>query len=141
MRQAMHELGLLPDHVLVSPAPRARAPLGGLGPGDAPPLVEPVEALYLASAEQLLAVLHGVPETVRSVLLIGHNPGLHELAMTLPDGPATKHPDEAAKRLAAGFPTGALAEFAVAGSWAQLDAGGGRLLRFLAPRDLPHAAA
>jgi len=141
MRQAMHELGLLPDLVLVSPARRTQETLAGLEPWDATPLVEPTEALYLASAEQLLAVLHGVSETVRSVLLIGHNPGLHELAMTLLGSPATKHPDEAAKRLAAGFPTGALAEFAVAGSWTQLDAGGGRLLRFLAPRDLPHAGA
>jgi len=141
MRRAMHELGLLPDLVLVSPARRTQETLAGLEPWDATPLVEPIEALYLATAEQLLAVLHGVPETVRSVLLIGHNPGLHELAMNLVGSDAMQHPGEAAKRLAAGFPTGALAEFAVAGSWAQLDAGGGRLLRFLAPRDLPHAAA
>jgi phosphohistidine phosphatase len=45
-------------------------------------------------------------------------------------------PGEMAKHIAAGFPTGALAEFAVAGPWHQLDAGGGRLVRFLAPRDL-----
>lgn len=141
MRRAMHELGLLPDLVMVSPARRTQETLAGLEPWDATPLVEPIEALYLATAEQLLAVLHGVPETVRGVLLIGHNPGLHELAMNLVGSHAMKHPGEAAKRLAAGFPTGALAEFAVAGSWAQLDAGGGRLLRFLAPRDLPHEAA
>ena len=75
-------------------------------------------------------------ETVRSVLLIGHNPGMHELAVMLAGAHRDGDPDETAKRIAAGFPTGALAEFAIAGPWHQLDAGGGRLVRFLAPRDL-----
>jgi phosphohistidine phosphatase len=39
-------------------------------------------------------------------------------------------------RLLAGFPTGALAEFAIASPWRQLSAGGGQLVRFLTPRDL-----
>jgi phosphohistidine phosphatase len=44
------------------------------------------------------------------------------------------------RRLAESYPTGALAEFAVTGGWRTLEAGGGRLLRFLRPRDLPEAA-
>ncbi len=42
----------------------------------------------------------------------------------------------AARHLAEGYPTGALAEFAVAGPWGTLDEGGGQLLRFLRPRDV-----
>jgi phosphohistidine phosphatase len=141
MRHAMRDLGLVPDLVLVSPAKRTQETLAGLEPWDETPLIEPIEALYLASAPQMLAVLRDVAETVRSVLLIGHNPGTHELALTLTDAQATTEPAGTLRRLAAGFPTGALAEFGVAGTWRQLDAGGGRLLRFLAPRDLPEATA
>jgi phosphohistidine phosphatase len=139
MRHVMRELGLVPDLVLVSPARRTQDTLARLEPWDETPLIEPMEVLYLATAPQLLAVLHGVAETVRSVLLIGHNPGMHELALMLADKQTVA--DEPARQLAAGYPTGALAEFAIAGTWQRLDAGGGRLLRFLAPRDLPEAAA
>ncbi len=136
MRRAMRELGLAPDVVLVSPARRTQETLARLEPWDETPLIEPMEALYLANAQELLSVLRDVNETVRSVLLIGHNPGMHELAVMLTDTHRDSGPGETAKRVAAGFPTGALAEFAIAGPWHQLDAGSGRLVRFLAPRDL-----
>ena len=137
MRHAMHELRLVPDVVLVSSARRTLQTMEALEPWEDTPLVEPMDALYLASAPQLLAVLRGTAETARSVLLVGHNPGLHDLAMLLvgPQVMATGAP--ATRRLAEGYPTGALAEFAVAGSWRSLGEGGGRLLRFLCPRDLP----
>ena len=141
MRQAMQDLGLVPDLVLVSPARRTQETLARLEPWDETPLIEPIEALYLAGAPQLLEVLRDVAETVRSVLLIGHNPGMHEFAQMLAGTPVMAEADEAARRLAHGFPTGALAEFGIAGAWRQLDAGGGRLLRFIAPRDLPETAA
>lgn len=138
MRRAMRELGLVPDLVLVSTARRTLETLEALEPWDDQPLVEPMDSLYLANLSQLLAALNGVAETVRSVLLIGHNPGLHELAVTLA-GPRGLESGEAGRRLAEGFPTGALADFAIAGSWWQLDAGGGRLQHFLTPRSLEPA--
>ena len=107
MRQAMHELGLTPDLVLVSPARRTLQTLNALEPWDDTPLQEQIEALYLAGPMQLIGVLQDVPETVRSVLLIGHNPGMHDLAQALIAG---AQPTDAARRLAAGYPTGALAE-------------------------------
>ena len=123
--------------MLVSSARRTLQTLEALEPWDDTPLVEPMDALYLATAPQLLQVLRGVAETARSVLLVGHNPGLHELAMLLvrPAGHGAGRPDH--RRLAEGYPTGALAEFSVVGSWRSLGEGGGRLLRFLCPRDLP----
>jgi phosphohistidine phosphatase len=133
MRQAMHDLGLAPDMVLVSPARRTLQTLGLLEPWDDTPLLEHLEALYLASPAQLLGILREVPETVRSVLLIGHNPGMHDLAQSLIKGAAL---NDAARRLAQGYPTSALAEFAVAGPWPRLGAGGARLTRFLTPREL-----
>lgn len=135
MRRAMRELGLVPDVVLVSSAKRTLETLEALEPWDDAPLIEPLDALYLANPSQLFATLHSVPETVRSVLLIGHNPGMHELAVTLA-GPKGLTQGEAGKRLADGFPTGALADFAIAGPWWQLDAGSGRLQHFLTPRSL-----
>jgi len=134
MRGVMAELGLAPDLVLVSTARRTMETLELLEPWDDTPLVEPLDRLYLAEPTELIAGLNGVAETVRSVLLIGHNPGLHRLALSL-DSTGAAAPDAFA-RLKEGFPTAALAEFSVAGPWWQLGPGGGRLLRFLRPRDL-----
>lgn len=136
MRQAMQQLGLTPDLVLVSPARRTQETLAGIEPWDDTPLIKSLEVLYLATAQQLLSVLRGMNETVRSVLLIGHNPGMHELAVLLLGARHDAGPSDMAKRLAAEFPTAALAEFSIAGSWQQLDTGGGHLVRFLVPRDL-----
>jgi phosphohistidine phosphatase len=141
MGQAMHRLGLSPDIVLVSSARRTLQTLEALEPWDGTPLIEPMDALYLATVPQLLNVLHSVAETARSVLVIGHNPGLHELAVTLTGSQGMGQNTPATRRLAEGYPTGALAEFSIAGPWWQLDEGGGRLLRFLAPRDLPEISA
>lgn len=141
MADAMRELGLTPDIVLVSSARRTLQTLEALAPLEGPPLIEPMDDLYLAAWPSLLGVLRGLPETARSVLLIGHNPGLHDLAMALA-GPALMASGGAmAERLAAGYPTAGLTEFAVAMPWRLLEAGGGRLLRFLTPADLPSAEA
>lgn len=134
MRQAIIDLGLLPDMVLISPARRVQQTLAALEPWDETPLIEPIEALYLADARQMLGLLREVHETVRSVMLIGHNPGLHELATLLA---ANSGDTEHKRRLVAALPTAALAEFAIATQWQQLDAGGTSLVRFLAPKDLP----
>jgi phosphohistidine phosphatase len=140
MGRAMRDLGLAaPDVVLVSSARRSLQTLEALEPWDETPLIEPMDALYLASGLQILKVIHGVAETARSVLVIGHNPGLHEFAQLIA-GPRAKE-DRAARRLAEGYPTAALAEFAIAGPWWQLEQGGAALTRFLVPRDLPEMAA
>jgi len=133
MRRAMRRLGLAPDLVLVSAARRTLQTLEALEPWDDTPLIEQTDALYLATAPQLFATLRDIPETVRSVLMIGHNPGMHELAQALI---ADAAPTEASHKLAAGYPTGALAEFAIPGPWLRIGAGAGRLIRFLTPREL-----
>lgn len=137
IRHAMRDLGLIPDLVLVSSAKRTLETMHALEPWDDTPLVEPMDDLYLASEARLLAILQAVPETVRTVLLIGHNPGMHDLAVLLADPHAS-----AAKPLGLvreGFPTGALAEFTVTGPWSRLGSGGGRLMRLLTPRMLDAA--
>jgi phosphohistidine phosphatase len=141
MRDAMENLGLAPDLVLVSSALRTRQTLEALEPWAETPLIEPLDSLYLADAAGLLKVLRGVKETVRSVLVIGHNPGLHELAVRLVGAHAMTYANPDLRRLAEGYPSGALAEFTIPGAWGALDDGGARLVRFLAPRDLPASGA
>ncbi|MFN0184685.1 MAG: SixA phosphatase family protein [Aquabacterium sp.] len=135
MRRMMREAGLAPDLVLVSSSRRTLQTLEALEPWDDTPLVEPMDALYLASPEQMLQAINSITETVRSVLILGHNPGMHDLAVRLAGtGEALiRH------RLGEGFPSGALVEFSIASSWASLQEGDARLLRFVTPRDLPPA--
>jgi len=130
MRQHLQALGIAPELVLVSSARRT-----------ATTRVAPLDALYLANVGQLLAALHAVDEAISSVLVIGHNPGLHELALQLAGAHAMAQPRPEMQNLAEGFPTGALAEFSVAGPWWSLGEGGTRLVRFVAPRDLPELTA
>ena len=141
MAEQMRELGLAPDVVLVSSARRTLQTLEALQPLEGSPIVEVMDDIYLAPWQRLLETLRAMPETARSVLLLGHNPGLHDLGLALlgPSGAALGGPH--ARRLTEGYPTGALAEFTIAGPWRQLQDGGGRLVRFLAPRDLPEVAA
>jgi phosphohistidine phosphatase len=141
MADAMRELGLGPDVVLVSSARRTLQTLEAIGPLDGSPLIEPMDAIYLAAWPTLLDTLRDVRETTRSVLLIGHNPGLHELAMALAGAAGMANGDDNAMRLANGYPTASLTEFSIAVPWHRLEAGSGRLVRFLTPADLPSSTA
>ena len=133
----MGDLGLAPDLVLVSSARRTLQTLEALEPWADTPLIEPMDAIYLATAPALLQTLRGVADTVRSVMLLGHNPGLHELALSLVGAHGMAHRDATLQRLAEGYPSGALAEFTVNGPWRTIGAGGERLVRFLSPKELP----
>ena len=120
----------LPGLVLCSTATRARqtaaAILGALGPDV---MVEEERSLYHADADDVLARLRLVPDEVAGVMVVGHNPTLHELCFDLVDG------DSAGRaRLEAGFPTAALAVVALGGrSWQQLARATGRLVALVVP--------
>jgi phosphohistidine phosphatase len=115
IRTAMRSLGLVPDVVLVSSARRTLQTLEALGPWDETPIIEPMNGLYLASAPQILRLVQGISPTVRSLMVVGHNPGLHDLAMSLVGAHAMSSNEGGGE-------------------------GGGRLVRFLNPRDLPEMA-
>lgn len=137
MREIVKDLGLLPDVVLVSSARRTRQTLDALAPWEATPIVEPMDRLYLADSARLLLEVRAIAPTVRSLMLVAHNPGLHDFATMLA---GTDDGTQTARRLTEGFPAGALAEFTIAGGWGDLGPGGGRLVRFICPRDLTEAA-
>lgn len=116
----------MPDLVLCSSATRTRQTLELLGLEREPELsVE--DGLYGASAGELLVRLQQISTSAESVLLIGHNPGVQDLAATLTGD------DE---RLAS-FPTAALADVHVPVTrWADLRSGGTTLHAFITPREL-----
>jgi phosphohistidine phosphatase len=124
---------LAPELVLCSAARRTRQTLDLLLPvlGRAPQILYE-DDLYLAEPRELQERLHEVPATTASVLLIGHNPGIHDLAMLLADSSS----GPLARRLADGFPTAAFAGFEMSGSWAGLGRERARLTAFVTPRDL-----
>lgn len=127
------EAGIGPALVLCSTAVRARQTLdrvvSALGDVD----VWHEDALYGASARELVKRLRRLPPTVPSVMIVGHNPGLEDLALELVgDGE-----ESAVARLHAKFPTGALATMVVPDTWKALAPGGATLTAFVVPRDLP----
>lgn len=125
----LRDQGIAPDLVLCSTATRARQTLEPLGLGDCELRFE--RELYGATADALLTRLHDVPDTVGSVMLIGHNPEVQQLALDL------ARPSPELRELEAKFPTAALATLAFGGSdWRALDRGGAELVAFARPRDL-----
>jgi phosphohistidine phosphatase len=121
-----------PALVLCSPSRRTRQTLeaveASLGKRC---VVELVPQLYGASEQQLLEQLQALPDPVRSVMVIGHNPGLHDLALVL----ASHGPD--LQRLEEKFPTGALATLVVGGEhWTALGPGAAELVDYVVPRQL-----
>ncbi len=132
--QYVKDEGIQPALVLCSSAARARETLepvkAALG-GTLDVRVE--DGLYGASAAELLARLRAVAPEVASVLVVGHNPGMEDLAAGLAgDGDA-----DAMARLRTKFPTGALATIGTpATPWAGLTWGCAYLERFVAPRDI-----
>ncbi len=136
MRHMMRSEGLNPDIVLASTARRTQETLEALQPWTDPPVIEFDETLYLAPASRILAVLRNVKELARCILLVGHNPGLQELAMLLVGRNPKADQQKLAQRLAKGYPTGALAQFDVECPWSEIDEGSAKLTQFIIPREL-----
>ena len=124
-----------PDLILCSTAVRTRqtlAPLVHRLATPAPPIALE-KGLYLASERELLVRLRAVPEEVSTVLLIGHNEGIGELASALADDGEPG----ALVRLHEKFPTGALATLQLdEAPWRDLAPGAAELITFVRPRDL-----
>ena len=126
------EAGAAADLVLSSTAARARATLEPLLDRLKPRRILIDRDLYLAPGAKLLEHLRGAGEGAGTALLVGHNPGLHELALLLaaPDSPVKLPP------LSGKFPTGALASYRFASEWRRLKPRAATLVAYVTPREL-----
>ena len=124
---------LASDLVICSTSERTRQTLAGLVAGGVS--VSEVlfdERVYDASATGLLDVLLEVPDSVMTVLMIGHAPGIPMLASALALNGAGS--TDALERLSKGFPTSALAVLGLEGGWPALSAGTANLREYVVPR-------
>jgi phosphohistidine phosphatase len=121
------------DLVLCSSARRTRETLSLVLDAFSPaPRTSIEDGLYLASREKLMARLGRVDARDANVLLIGHNPGLHELAVALAD----EH-SPAFRALASGkFPTAACVSFRVPADWSVLGSSRYELISYVTPESL-----
>ena len=136
MGAEMKRRGLVFDVVLASPAERVRETLvhvaSGYGQALRPRFVPEI---YQASCAILCTILRSVGNDVGHVLMVGHNPGLQQLACLLVKDDALIRSVEMA------FPTAALAYLELPDvGWDKLGAGVGHLAAFVAPRTLSPVA-
>jgi phosphohistidine phosphatase len=132
MGREMRRLGLGFDQILASPAVRVTETLTEVAQGYGGAVDTHFdESIYLAPVETLLAMVRAADDGDDRLLLVGHNPGMEQLAMLLAGAGALR--DE----IAAKYPTGALAEigFDIA-HWRDVAPGEGTLARFIRPREL-----
>lgn len=131
-------LGLRPDIILCSSAARTRETLSLVLPelGTPPPEIIYDDAIYMAAPSDLLAAMRALAPrdpALQTAMIVGHNPGMEELAEMLVGG-GDEHSLELMDEK---FPTCALAVFTFdAKDWADIAPGTGTLTRFLTPAQL-----
>jgi len=129
---------LVPDRVLISPAARCQQTwkhaAGAMKPA---PAAMSVEKLYDATPHAILTTIKDAPAAAHTLLVCGHNPGMHELAVML----IASGDVDARERLREKLPTSGLViiDFAL-DDWGRLHPQSGRLERFVSPRSLEAAA-
>ena len=128
---------LVPDLIVASTATRVTETLDLVMPAfEKPPKIVSDRRVYEADAERLLEIIKEAPRAAHSLLLVGHNPGIGDLASAL----IAAGDVETRQRLIEKFPTAGLAviDFAL-DDWTKLHRRGGRLDRFVVPRALETA--
>lgn len=133
LRRYFKTTQLTVDLVLCSPSSRTRQTWERVHAGVHSGEVRFVPSIYEAGSAALLEVVRGIDESATSVVLIGHNPGLADLA----DDLVADGRPEAMARLRDGFPTGAFATLRLDGAWRAAGPHTGFLEEFVRPRDLP----
>ena len=121
--------GWRPDLVLCSTTRRARMTAEAfLQAAGAKPDVRHLRSIYMASAAHLLGLIR--QQRAASVMLVGHDPGMHELALLLTGA-------NASQPLRQKFPTAGLAVIEFAGrTMAEIEPGEGQLAAFARPKDI-----
>ena len=107
---------MTPDLALVSAARRARETWEETAPAFPHARCDSSRLLYLASSEQLAQLAASATEPVNSLIIVGHNPGLHDFALAL--FARQPSPSPADNPLIGAFPTAAAAAFRIDASGA-----------------------
>ena len=122
-----------PTLVLCSPAVRTRETLDlireAIGP--AAQVIED-RKLYLAERDDLLTRIRAVDDSETTLLMIGHNPGLQDLAVAL----AASAGKRERGRIVEKFPTASIAWFGIDGGWGEVGPNRATLIKFVRPADL-----
>lgn len=125
---------LTPDRVMTSPSSRTQETWKFAAAAFRPePAGTSVERLYDASAHDILEVIKAAPASAHTLLIVGHNPGLHEVALMLVASGDIETREQVREKL----PTSGLViiDFAF-DEWAKLHPQSGRLERFITPKSL-----
>ncbi|WP_420963795.1 SixA phosphatase family protein [Brucella sp. IR073] len=131
--KAMEAAGFVFDMAICSTAKRTRETLEQLRPAlNLPfPIVDSRE-LYSAGADEYLEIIREAAPAAASLLVIGHNPSIAELALML----VGQGDPLALRRLSEGYPTAALAVIDFHGPLAEAETGAGTLHAFITPDDI-----
>jgi phosphohistidine phosphatase len=133
----LHEHGYQPDVVVCSDARRARQTWDLVAPElGGSPAVRFEPRAYAASAMTLLYLAQELPSRYRTALLIGHNPGLSELAGNLAAASDIGRATGNGPRPGISLPTAAVAVLEFPGDWPSLTPGQARLVGTIKPADL-----
>ena len=99
--------------------------------------IEYTDHLYLAGPREMLAVVRALQATAKTLLVVGHNPGMERLATSLSRQPVKRKERDRFDLIEEKFPTCALAVLDFdAARWRDLSPGRGELIDFVRPRDL-----
>jgi phosphohistidine phosphatase len=125
-----------PDFALISAARRTRETFDVLSGGMAGTFVEFEPRLYNADYRDILDLVREVPDSARTLFVLGHNPGIADMAFRLAN---RRESDQSAlENLARYVPTASFALLTLPPTmpWAKLELGSAKLMRFLRPSDL-----
>jgi phosphohistidine phosphatase len=132
----MRRLGLAFDRAVASPARRVIETIEEVALSFGPIAADYDRRLYLAAPDTLLEAVRETPDEVERLLLVGHNPGLESLALSLAGGGEAR----LREALALKYPTATVAEIALpVARWRDVGEGSGEIRRFIRPRDLDPA--
>ena len=118
MGEEIRKIGSHYDLLLSSPAARAAETANHAGLA-----VRYEDRIYEASTDELLAIVRETDDSVRRMIMIGHNPGFERLASRLIGSNLE-------------MPTGSLVEIELPGRWSEAGKAQGRKVRFLKPKEL-----
>lgn len=129
--ERLGELGATPDLVLCSTAERTRETLDCAAAAlNGSTEVRYEDRIYGASPGELLSLVQEVDDSVETLMLVGHNPGTHMIAVTLAGS------GDQIDTINTKFPTAAVADLRLEGGWSEAAPGAFELADFIVARDL-----